>query len=217
GPPCQPLGLQHNPRGICLLPPEEGPCRALVPRWHYDRYTQSCREFTYGGCEGNANNFRTLDDCEQSCWTIKKVPKICRMEYDEGPCRASHKKYFFNLSSMTCKEFYYGGCYGNDNRFSAVESCMDYCLPKRTGPSFCYSPKDEGMCTAFVPRYFYNATSKSCDVLNYTGCGGNENNFASQKVCYSICGKAGNKKPNRIIYKRMRKLYKRPYGSNLTS
>lgn len=55
----------------CLLPPDDGPCRALVPRWYYDRYTQSCQEFTYGGCHGNANNFLTLDDCEKSCWTIK--------------------------------------------------------------------------------------------------------------------------------------------------
>lgn len=55
----------------CLLPPDDGPCRALVPRWYYDRYTQTCQEFTYGGCHGNANNFLTLDDCEKSCWTIK--------------------------------------------------------------------------------------------------------------------------------------------------
>lgn len=69
----------------CLLPPDEGPCRALVPRWYYDRHTQSCQEFTYGGCYGNANNFLTFDDCEKSCWTIKSESRHRRCP--RGPRR----------------------------------------------------------------------------------------------------------------------------------
>lgn len=64
-------GVSAEKQRACLLPPDEGPCRAMVPRWYYDRHTQSCQEFTYGGCYGNANNFLTFDDCEKSCWTIK--------------------------------------------------------------------------------------------------------------------------------------------------
>ncbi|XP_043365230.1 kappaPI-actitoxin-Ael3a-like isoform X2 [Dermochelys coriacea] len=61
---------------VCLLPPEEGPCRALIPRWYYDRYTQTCQEFSYGGCQGNANNFRSLERCEKSCWMIRTMPGV---------------------------------------------------------------------------------------------------------------------------------------------
>lgn len=77
GPPRRSPGLSRGAalsaekQRACLLPPDEGPCRALVPRWYYDRHTQSCQQFTYGGCYGNANNFLTFDDCEKSCWTIK--------------------------------------------------------------------------------------------------------------------------------------------------
>ncbi|KAJ7396776.1 tissue factor pathway inhibitor 2 isoform X1 [Pitangus sulphuratus] len=173
----------------CLLPPDDGPCRALVPRWYYDRHTQSCQEFTYGGCYGNANNFLTFDDCEKNCWTIKKVPKLCRLEADGGPCRSHLRRYAFNLSSMRCEEFIYGGCYGNGNNFRDLQSCVDHCLPERTGPLLCYSPKDEGLCSSSVPRYYYDAKTKSCKEFKYTGCGGNANNFVTEMDCYNVCRK----------------------------
>ena len=59
-----------NNAEICLLPLDDGPCRARIPSYYYDRYTQSCREFMYGGCEGNANNFETLEACNEACWKI---------------------------------------------------------------------------------------------------------------------------------------------------
>uniref|UniRef100_A0A8C7E7U9 Tissue factor pathway inhibitor 2 n=1 Tax=Nothoprocta perdicaria TaxID=30464 RepID=A0A8C7E7U9_NOTPE len=173
----------------CLLPPDDGPCRAMVSRWYYNRYTQSCQEFTYGGCLGNANNFLTSDDCEKRCWTIKKVPKICRMEADGGPCRSYFKRYAFNLSSMRCEEFVYGGCYGNDNNFKDLQSCVDHCLPEKTGPLLCYSPKDEGLCSSSVTRYYYDTKSKTCKEFKYSGCGGNANNFVTATDCYNVCRK----------------------------
>ena len=60
-----------NNAEICLLPLDDGPCRARIPSYYYDRYTQSCREFMYGGCEGNANNFETLEACNEACWKIE--------------------------------------------------------------------------------------------------------------------------------------------------
>ncbi|XP_064560382.1 tissue factor pathway inhibitor 2 isoform X2 [Zonotrichia leucophrys gambelii] len=206
----------------CLLPPDEGPCRALVPRWYYDRHTQSCQEFTYGGCYGNANNFLTFDDCEKSCWTIKKVPKLCRMEADGGPCRSYLRRYAFNLSSMRCEEFIYGGCYGNGNNFRDLQSCVDHCLPEKTGPLLCYSPKDEGLCSSSVPRYYYDSKTKSCKEFRYTGCGGNANNFVTEKDCYNVC-RNGNQKPainkpaNLSRRKIVRKLKKKSQMYNLKS
>lgn len=82
----------------CLLPPDDGPCRALVPRWYYDRYTQSCQEFSYGGCHGNANNFLSYDDCEKSCWTIKSESGAPRAPGVWGACLGS------------CTSLYAGSC-----------------------------------------------------------------------------------------------------------
>ncbi|KAM4705787.1 tissue factor pathway inhibitor 2 [Rhinophrynus dorsalis] len=185
--------VQDN-TAICLLPMDEGPCRGLIPRYYYDRFTQTCQEFMFGGCDGNANNFLSLEDCEKSCWKLKKVPKNCRMDADEGPCRGYLKRYFYNMKTMKCEQFVYGGCYGNENNFQSEASCLDSCAPKRSAPSFCYTPKDEGSCSASVTRYFFNIESKACEEFTYTGCGGNSNNFVRIEDCNSVC-KKGRKKP----------------------
>ncbi|XP_053122553.1 tissue factor pathway inhibitor 2 [Hemicordylus capensis] len=188
-----PQEVLKDGRETCLLPPLKGSCRALISSWYYDKYTQTCKEFTYGGCEGNGNNFESQAACWKACRLIPKVPKVCRLEPDVGPCRALFPRYFFNISSMTCETFEYGGCHGNENQFEDRKSCMDYCLPVKTAPLLCYRAKDEGLCSASVPRFFYNIKTKRCEELNYTGCGGNENNFVTQKDCWKVCRKAGRK------------------------
>ncbi|KAL5009229.1 hypothetical protein ScPMuIL_014810 [Solemya velum] len=52
---------------ICSLSPETGPCRASIPRWYYDVTAKTCQLFTYGGCQGNQNSFRTFDLCMKKC------------------------------------------------------------------------------------------------------------------------------------------------------
>ncbi|XP_026545392.1 BPTI/Kunitz domain-containing protein-like, partial [Notechis scutatus] len=42
---------------ICTLPPDRGPCKEKLHRWFYEPKTSKCTKFTFGGCEGNANNF----------------------------------------------------------------------------------------------------------------------------------------------------------------
>lgn len=51
----------------CLLPMRKGVCRALIPRWSYDPIAQECKEFKFGGCDGNGNNFPSEESCMQTC------------------------------------------------------------------------------------------------------------------------------------------------------
>ena len=52
--------LLDFPTDPCLLPREIGRCRKYIERYFYSPTDQSCQKFGYGGCEGNANNFPTL-------------------------------------------------------------------------------------------------------------------------------------------------------------
>lgn len=52
---------------FCSLPADPGPCRAAIPRYFFNSKTGVCEEFTYGGCDGNMNNFETLEECNQQC------------------------------------------------------------------------------------------------------------------------------------------------------
>jgi len=55
----------------CSQPPDAGQCLAYIPMFYYDRVTDRCLQFVYGGCGGNENKFQTRESCEQRC-RIKK-------------------------------------------------------------------------------------------------------------------------------------------------
>ena len=65
--PCPPVARCKEERDICSLPPETGPCRALIPRWFFNADSGRCEEFAYGGCQGNSNNFQTAEACAEAC------------------------------------------------------------------------------------------------------------------------------------------------------
>ena len=51
----------------CQLPADPGPCMAELIKFFYDVSTKRCRQFIYGGCDGNRNNFVTESECQQAC------------------------------------------------------------------------------------------------------------------------------------------------------
>ncbi|XP_046408393.1 papilin-like [Ischnura elegans] len=51
----------------CMMPALVGECRNFTTRWYYDSYELRCRQFYYGGCGGNQNNFARLEDCQYRC------------------------------------------------------------------------------------------------------------------------------------------------------
>lgn len=52
---------------LCALKDEQGPCKAIKDRFFFNVDNGRCELFEYGGCGGNANNFKTLEDCEETC------------------------------------------------------------------------------------------------------------------------------------------------------
>ncbi|KAL0961889.1 hypothetical protein UPYG_G00332960 [Umbra pygmaea] len=185
--------LALSPKQVaCLLEIDEGPCRGEIERYYYNTINQKCEKFYYGGCRGNANNFMSFEACHKACFKIPKIPQICRFQKNIGPCRGSFLKYFFNMTTMQCEPFFYGGCNGNENRFDDHTSCLEYCKPQTTLPVLCLETLDKGGCAASIQRYYYNAASRTCEQFIYTGCGGSSNNFVSKQSCMDVCAKAGN-------------------------
>lgn len=58
---------EMKPGERCIQPVRKGVCRALIPRWSYDPKAKDCREFKFGGCDGNGNNFSTRKQCMETC------------------------------------------------------------------------------------------------------------------------------------------------------
>ncbi|XP_075524945.1 carboxypeptidase inhibitor SmCI-like [Dermacentor variabilis] len=53
--------------------------------------------------------------------------------------------------------------------------------------SYCFLEPEEGVCRAFLQRWFFNHTTKRCEKFIYGGCNGNNNNFESEKECQLQC------------------------------
>jgi hypothetical protein len=60
-------GATGDPGSTCDLPQESGSCEGAFPRWWFNAANGSCEQFSYGGCEGNDNNFETLTECGTAC------------------------------------------------------------------------------------------------------------------------------------------------------
>ncbi|XP_045108761.1 pollen-specific leucine-rich repeat extensin-like protein 1 [Portunus trituberculatus] len=72
----------------CFLRPETGLCRGFFPSYFYNPAIGNCDCFVYGGCAGNDNNFKTMEECARECRVQHPVntPK-CKELFDEQDFR----------------------------------------------------------------------------------------------------------------------------------
>ncbi|XP_005182680.3 male accessory gland serine protease inhibitor [Musca domestica] len=59
---------------------------------------------------------------------------ICGLEHSKSAnsqgqsCLAIIPSWTYNADTKECIYFHYGGCHGNENRFSTKEECLDMCV-----------------------------------------------------------------------------------------
>ena len=57
-------GILEKGENPCHSAPDPGPCSAELVRFFYDVKSNQCRQFIFGGCQGNGNRFITENDCK---------------------------------------------------------------------------------------------------------------------------------------------------------
>ena len=113
----------------CLLPKQEGICRASLFRFYFNDATKKCQTFLFGGCRGNLNNFRSLQECHEACQhrmpnrNIEVHVKTTHclqppVPNDQVQCRAYFPSIFYNQDTHECQEFIYGGCGATANVYT---------------------------------------------------------------------------------------------------
>ncbi|XP_050666012.1 papilin-like isoform X2 [Leptidea sinapis] len=180
---------------VCTLPAHPGDCDRYETRRFFDTKLTRCRQFYYGGCGGNENNFATEAECENRCseeaavtTTVQPTNRYwndyCVPEADPGPCTQFEEMWAFSVTSGTCKRFRFGGCGGNNNRFPDLKTCLSICAPDQ---EVCQQPMQAGPCQGSFMKWFFDAATGSCSQFTYGGCQGNDNRFDSREDCERRC------------------------------
>uniref|UniRef100_A0A453YPP4 Papilin n=1 Tax=Anopheles gambiae TaxID=7165 RepID=A0A453YPP4_ANOGA len=216
---CKALCSVDDSKPPCEQPMEAGPCNGTFERWYYDKETDACHPFYFGGCKGNKNNYPTEASCGYHCKKpgVHKQKDICFLPAEIGECQNYTAHWYFDTKDERCRQFYYGGCGGNGNNFADEQSCINRCIeegpkaapappgaapvapvqPAAPGKPFdrsqCQLPMDNGdrECSPYEARYYFSTQTGACELFTYTGCGGNGNNFQRKEECERSCGSEG--------------------------
>ncbi|KAI1700720.1 kunitz/Bovine pancreatic trypsin inhibitor domain-containing protein [Ditylenchus destructor] len=62
--------LVSDIQDICALPMERGDCDSYRLVFYFNSTENECKSFFYGGCNGNANNFERIEECENTTQTV---------------------------------------------------------------------------------------------------------------------------------------------------
>lgn len=175
-----------SPKGIevCLLPKMTGPCQASSIRYYYNREKNECQQFPYGGCNGNENNYQTLEQCQSTC--SKETIEQCTQPVQSGPCKGKYNRFYYDTVTGQCRSFLYGGCGKNQNNFVTLKDCLNRCVKPRE-KDICLQPKIIGTCQERRPTWYFDLIERECKLFNYSGCKGNHNRFATKEECDLSC------------------------------
>ncbi|XP_061610231.1 kunitz-type protease inhibitor 1-like isoform X3 [Phyllopteryx taeniolatus] len=178
----------------CLSEAKAGPCRGAFPRWRYDATARQCRQFVFGGCKGNRNNFLSEDECVQAC---RGVTQLQRIALPAGEVCGS----VCDSGQLNCGG---GCCLDKSLECDGVTQCSNAADEKHCSQfnetfsrlldldvnqriARCTEPPQTGPCRASHTRWYYNPLNERCQRFTYGGCHGNDNNFAEETQCDAAC------------------------------
>uniref|UniRef100_A0A8C6Y5E0 BPTI/Kunitz inhibitor domain-containing protein n=1 Tax=Naja naja TaxID=35670 RepID=A0A8C6Y5E0_NAJNA len=68
---------------FCRLPKQDDNCKAFF-HCFYNRRSRRYEFFTYGGCGGNANNFKIPQDCLHTCKPSEKIYNKTKLNNEQA-------------------------------------------------------------------------------------------------------------------------------------
>lgn len=166
--------------------------------YRYDAGKERCEMYNFK-CETTGNNFRTMEQCKETCKAVIRDP--CQKNKYEGIACPYWEKprevFWFNPAAQRCEPFLFLGCNANGNNFEGPKECWDTCKKHVKDPcKFPFSSGDFcGNDAKYATRktvFGYNPASERCEQYTYYGCGGYPNRFDTAENCWKKCG--GNSK-----------------------
>ncbi|KAK7505596.1 hypothetical protein BaRGS_00003341 [Batillaria attramentaria] len=132
---------------------------------------------------------------------------MCKLPMEVGSCSKYKLNYYFDHRLGHCRMFWYGGCDGNENRFSSMDDCKTTCYvvndgkkEKQTTPvskwrseylssraDGCLLEPERGPCSDYSIMWHFVPQEQKCRRFWYGGCKGNGNRFETEEACEAKC------------------------------
>uniref|UniRef100_A0A0K0EU35 Kunitz/Bovine pancreatic trypsin inhibitor domain protein n=1 Tax=Strongyloides venezuelensis TaxID=75913 RepID=A0A0K0EU35_STRVS len=147
-------------------------------RFYYHPTYKICSPFTYKGCGGNGNNFKTADLCKETCSDTVKSNITLELALK---CNGTYTPNF-KMDIQSCSS-------NNDNSCVDDFQCTNaICCP--TKDYICSMEWDSGKEyneLKHVGRYAFKKEFGHCVRFSYFRNDGNLNNFLTYKECMDFC------------------------------
>ncbi|XP_078275752.1 kielin/chordin-like protein isoform X1 [Rhinoraja longicauda] len=150
-------------------------CRKAVCSWQGRQYEDG-QSWVLDPCNTCACTKGEIQCSKQSASPTCQNPCVSNPCKNGGVCQPLTSDSATQHSGFTCN------CPGT----STGHLCEDHLV------QVCTLPRVEGRCkdghSAPTQRWFYSSSSGVCEEFNYSGCGGNSNNFVTGEECRERCG-----------------------------
>ncbi|KHN84994.1 Uncharacterized protein ZC84.1 [Toxocara canis] len=146
---------------------------AATTRYYFDSNANLCRPFSFSGCGGNENNFKTKGHCLRFC-----ANSVTCLKGEPIPDRYSANRVLMCTSKSHCPKNY--TCTGQKGRKA--------CCPSKA--YVCGMPYDASVPCRSVSQsqlWTFNTRKGECESLQEGACANQLNTFASLDQCAEYC------------------------------
>ncbi|CAJ0941128.1 unnamed protein product, partial [Mesorhabditis belari] len=177
---CHGLGMSSvcciKPERVCHLPVERGSHCGVVAdtRFYFDVDTNACRSFSYTGCGGNDNNFKSKGECMQYCSN-----EVACKRGDPLPDRYSIAKQMICDGRQPCP--------ANYTCTKAVSGNSACCPSKEMVCGQSYDPRERCQRPLDNDLWTFEHKKGRCEKIPHKGCGEQLNSFANMEQCVDFC------------------------------
>ncbi|VDN07681.1 unnamed protein product [Thelazia callipaeda] len=157
----------------CRMPLSAGSGNMVLNRWYFNMQSQICVTFVYTGRGGNANNFQTHKECSQACPEFR------------NPCSTGQPHIGLNGQITHCGAT--GPSICPTTYWCHIGATLEnsVCCPGSGIP--CEKELEIGDGYSTLVRFYYDSETRTCQQFQYSGFGGNENNFLTLRDCEARC------------------------------
>ena len=185
-----------------------GPCKGRFTKWSFDTQVGKCKEFTFGGCEGNGNRCRKIIaginrrphsslhtsvfrfSSQEECETVCVVYDEMSLSGDQTSfsrkaiCKQESFTVHAHIDVMQPKCHH--DCQFSSHFINSIIICeLDMQRYQFLALNNFLQPMIEGPCDKSLKRWYYAPESGTCIPFIYTGCAGNRYYDQSSVLEYS--------------------------------